>query len=171
MNPAPTIRRLVPSDAAAYQQLRLMALAESPTAFGSSVEAESGLPLSLIASQMETHSGRQRFGAFDGERLVGLVGVGRESALKTRHKGYIGGVYVRPDQRGKGLGRQLMQAALAGAATMEGVRQLSLNVTANNTSAIALYASLGFTAYGREPNALLVDQVMYDNVLMVYQVT
>ncbi len=161
------LRRLVPSDAAMYQVLRLTALLESPTAFSASRADECGLPLAIIAAQMAPGSGRNRFGAFDGVQLVGVVGVARENGIKVRHKGLIGGVYLRADYRGRGLGRQLLAMALECAAGMDGLRQVCLSVTANNTSAIALYENMGFIAYGREPDALLVDGVLYDDVRMV----
>ena len=48
-----------------------------------------------------------------------------------------------------------MTAALAGAA-LQGVRQVSLSVTAGNAGAIGLYQTLGFKVFGTEPEALLV---------------
>jgi len=53
----------------------------------------------------------------------------------------IADVMVRPDLRGRGLGRRLMRAVLAGAAE----RTAWLQVTEANAAARALYASLGFT--------------------------
>jgi len=160
------IRRLVPADARAYQALRLAALREAPTAFSASYEGERDLPIAVIEAQMAPGSGRNRFGAFDGDALVAMVGIGRETGVKTRHNGFIGGMYVAPSHRGLGLARRLIETALAFAATMEGLRQLSLSVTSGNAAAQALYASMGFRVYGQEPGALLVDGVEYDNVLM-----
>ena len=98
------LRRLTPSDAPAYQALRLAALRECPTAFSSSYEDECDTPLSAIAAQMAPDSGRNRFGAFDGDELVGVVGVGREGPYKLRHKGFVGGMVVAPAWRNKGVG-------------------------------------------------------------------
>jgi ribosomal protein S18 acetylase RimI-like enzyme len=161
------IRRLVPSDAVAYQALRLAALRECPSAFSSSYEEECGTPLATIEGHMAPDSGRNRFGVFDGAELVGVVGVGREDARKLRHKAFIRGMYVASAQRGKGGGKQLLEHALAFAASMEGVRQVTLSVTGGNAAAIALYESMGFKVYGREPGAMLVDGVLYDDVQMV----
>jgi ribosomal protein S18 acetylase RimI-like enzyme len=160
------IRRLVPSDALAYQSLRLVALRESPTAFSSSYEEECDTPLSTIEAHMAPDSGRNRFGAFDGAELAGVVGVGREGALKVRHKAFIAGMYVAPQWRGKGVGRKLMEQALAFAEAMPGLLQVTLAVTADNASALALYESMGFAVYGRAPGALLVDGVLHDDVQM-----
>ncbi|HVW92675.1 MAG TPA: GNAT family N-acetyltransferase [Devosia sp.] len=52
-------------------------------------------------------------------------------------------VVVRPDRRGQGLGRAVMQAALNW--TYEaGARQAALQVLADNAPAVRLYRSLGF---------------------------
>lgn len=161
------IRRLVPSDAVAYQSLRLVALRESPTAFSSSHEEECDTALSTIEAQMAPDSGRNRFGAFDGAALVAVVGVGRHAALKVRHKAFIAGMYVAPAWRGKGVGRLLLEQALAFADAMPGLHQVTLAVTADNGAAVALYQSMGFAVYGREPHALLVDGVLHDDMQMV----
>ena len=161
------VRRLVPSDAAAFLALRLASLRDCPSAFSSSFEEERETPLATIEARLAPGSGRNLFGAFDGDELAGFVGVGREDALKTRHKASIRGMYVAPAQRGKGLGKALFEHALAFCTGMEGVRQVLLTVTAGNDTALAMYEAFGFTVYGREPRALLVDGVFYDDLHMV----
>ena len=54
---------------------------------------------------------------------------------------------VTPAARGKGLGRALLQAAIKKAQVM-GASTMFLEVGADNPSACALYASLGFTKVG-----------------------
>lgn len=160
------IRRLVSSDAAAYQSLRLAALLERPTAFSSSHEEECDTPLATIAAHMAPDSGRNRFGAFDGDKLVGMIGVGREDAPKLRHKGFIRGMYVAGSHRGHGIGRRLVEHALDFAAGMNGLHHVTLTVTGGNAAALALYESVGFKVFGCEPAAMLVDGVLYDEVQM-----
>jgi ribosomal protein S18 acetylase RimI-like enzyme len=53
---------------------------------------------------------------------------------------------------------------------MEGVRQVLLTVTAGNDTALAMYEAFGFRVYGREPRALLVDGVFFDDLHMVREV-
>ena len=161
------IRRLLPPDAAAFLALRLASLRDCPTAFSSSFEEERDTPLATIEARFAPGSGRNLFGVFAGDDLAGFVGVGREDSLKTRHKAFIRGMYVAPAHRGKGLGRQLLEHAMAFSAGMEGVRQVLLTVTAGNDTALAMYEALGFSVYGREPRALLVDGVYYDDLHMV----
>lgn len=54
---------------------------------------------------------------------------------------------VAPAARGKGLGRALMDAAIAEAKTM-GADAMFLEVASDNAAALALYAGLGFVRAG-----------------------
>lgn len=151
------IRVLSADDAAAFQALRLRALQECPTAFSSSYEEECDRPLSGVGGRLAPTAGHAVFGAFDREELAGIVGIHREE-----HRG----MYVAREYRNRGLGRELLDRALAYAASTPGVRQVNLGVNAQNESAIALYEAAGFTRYGVERGFLLVDGVLYDELQM-----
>jgi RimJ/RimL family protein N-acetyltransferase len=161
------LRRLSPDDAAAYQSLRLDGLRESPTSFGSSYEEEVERPVDVFAASLASSSGRTFFGAFAEEQLVGVVSVGAEESQKERHRGFIRGMYVRPEARGQGVGRALLAEAIRHARAMPGLRQLTLTVTAGNAAAIATYERFGFVAFGNAPEALYVDGCYYDELHMV----
>jgi ribosomal protein S18 acetylase RimI-like enzyme len=60
----------------------------------------------------------------------------------------INNVFVRPEARGKGLGRRLMNEAQEYAQATGGVNKLSLDVSTQNTAAFNLYRQLGFSAPG-----------------------
>jgi ribosomal protein S18 acetylase RimI-like enzyme len=148
----------------AYRTLRLSALAESPEAFGSDVAAESAAPVETFANTLRTS---YVAGAFAAERLVGLAGFRQLDREKTRHRGDIWGVYVAPEARGAGVGRQLLEHVLDHARTQ--VQQVHLAVTATNPAALRLYESLGFVRYGTEPRALRIGDRYLDEHLMVLQ--
>ncbi len=105
-------------------------------------------------------------GAFRDGKLVGTVGIQRDPVRKRAHRASIWGVYVATALRKKGIGRQLLKAALDYATTMPGVRQVSLGANTTNPASIALYKALGFEPYGVETGFLLVDGVLHDEVLM-----
>lgn len=170
MTPPVTIRPLTAADVGAYRELRLLALGTSPTAFGSSLEEEAALPLTAFAARLDGSTGLQLFGACSGDELVGMVGVGRLAALKERHRAELRSMFVRPEARGAGVGRQLLVHALAVVERLDGVRQVTLTVTAGNAAARRLYEAHGFTPYGQAPEALFVDGVYYDDVLMVRRI-
>ena len=88
-----------------------------------------------------------------GETAVLLAGADRTgspycaSALRSGRKGSsatCAELYVAPDQRGRGLGRALMEAALDLART-EGADHMDLGTGEDDTAARALYESLGFS--------------------------
>ncbi|OZI38816.1 GNAT family N-acetyltransferase [Bordetella genomosp. 5] len=165
MNPT-SVRQLSGADAAEYAELRLQALRDSPTAFASSYEEERLVTPAGWRERLIGTADKASYGAYIGPQLAGIATLVREQKLKQRHKANIYAVYVAPEQRGQGLARALMEAVVAHARTMDGVRQLLLTVTDGNAQAQQLYASLGFMTYGREPDALMIDGRRYAEVLM-----
>ncbi len=57
---------------------------------------------------------------------------------------------VAPEARRRGLGRQLLDAAIV-AARARGAAGLFLEVALGNTAAVSLYAAVGFTQVGLRP--------------------
>jgi ribosomal protein S18 acetylase RimI-like enzyme len=56
---------------------------------------------------------------------------------------YLAELYVKPERRGRGLGRALMEAAIA-AARERGADRIELGTSETDTAARGLYESLGF---------------------------
>lgn len=157
MNLAPSlaVRPLRPDDAPAYRELMLAAYAELPDAFTSTAEERAGEPISYWLSRIGSPDGdRLALGAWAGEQLVGSVALERERKPKSRHKALLIGMVVTPDQRRRGTGLALMQALLAHARQQSGLNRINLTVTEGNAPAIRLYESLGFSCWGREPEAI-----------------
>ena len=100
MSPAISIRPLDPSDAQAFQRLRLEGLENSPEAFASSYEEEVSLPIETVSARIPSSGPNVIFGAFDEGRLVGVAGFAVHDRMKARHKGVMWGVYVKPEWRG-----------------------------------------------------------------------
>ena len=164
------IRAIAPSDAAAYQAVRLCGLQECPDAFASSYDEEVDTPLGVIAARLQPRTDSAVFGAFEDSELCALVGLQREGLVKLAHKSFIWGVYVTPEARGRGIGAQIMRHALHYAATVLHTNQVNLGVNTKNSAAIALYRKLSFVEYGLERGYLLVGGVLQDEHLMVCQV-
>ena len=124
MNPASTIiptskgnviiRPAVPADANQYSNLRMEALRDNPTAFGSSYETPENWSLewalkSLNGSLLE----RGIFAAEFDQTLLGMAVIRRGSGLKTLHSATIGGVFVRPEWRGHRIVSGLIEACFS----------------------------------------------------------
>ncbi len=164
-----TIRPLKEDDATSYRELRLRGLKESPEAFSSSYEEELAMPLEFTKQRLQEQTDSPdgfTLGGFDGE-LVGVVTVLRDRGIKRRHVGFVVGVYVAPEHRGKGVGSALLTEALRRAKSLPDLEQLHLGVAANNYPAVSLYRRLGFEPYGREPRALRIGDQYIDEDLMV----
>ena len=83
-------------------------------------------------------------------KIVGCAGincVGRKE--KIRHRAEFG-ISVDKSYWGLGIGRALTEACIECARTA-GYAQLELEAVAENKSALALYRSVGFVEYGRNP--------------------
>lgn len=160
------IRRLTPQDAIAFKDLRLAGLRAEPSSFGASYETEKGQPLTQVEQRLTLMPDRAVFGAFDGDALVGVVGLAREAGAKFAHKAFVWGMYVTPACRGQGLSRLLMNEAIALARTLPGIRQVKLCCNAGNAAAVGLYTSMGFEVYGREVGAMQIGDTLHDEVQM-----
>lgn len=149
------IRRLHPSDAAAYRELRLRALREHAEAFTSSFEEESEKSVETSKRRLAESTGNKFWGAFLDGVLVGMVGLDREQRIKNHHKATLVGMYVAPEAGRRGIGQGLVDVLLA-QARADGIELLLLTVTHGNATARELYARCGFATFGVEPDAIRV---------------
>lgn len=163
------IRPLRTEDASAFQELRLLALKESASAFSSSYEQERNRAVDQISALIAASPERTFFGCFIDEQLAGVCGVGREQGDKQRHISFVRSMYVAPAVRGNGIGRMLLRASLDKAAEWTGVEQVSLSATAANEAAVNLYKSAGFVEVGRMPRALKIEAEYFDEITMLHR--
>lgn len=84
------------------------------------------------------------FGAFEEAELVGIVTVVKESKIKLSHRANIASMYVLPQYRKRGIGRNLMIEALRNIKERAIIEQVYLSVSKDNIQANKLYNSLGF---------------------------
>jgi GNAT superfamily N-acetyltransferase len=85
--------------------------------------------------------GYRLFGAFDGDRLVGLAGVRRSHTVARGEHLFIDDLVTTGDARGRGVGTQLL-AWLAARAREEGLDRIYLE---SRDTAKGFYEQLGFT--------------------------
>jgi ribosomal protein S18 acetylase RimI-like enzyme len=163
------IRRLGPDDAAALAALRAEALVEEPLAFGSSPADDRARSLEFVRTALADEHEQAVFGGYDGESLVGMVGVIRASSVKQRHKAHIWGMYVRRTSQAKGLGRALLRAAVEHARAWPEIERVQMSVTSTATAARSLYESEGFRVWGTETRALAWEGRFVDELHLVLE--
>jgi ribosomal protein S18 acetylase RimI-like enzyme len=159
--PAITIRRLSPEEAALFREIRLEGLRRDPDAFSSTFEEESEKPLAFFADRLAASS---VFGAFRNTELLGVAGFYVQPGPKHGHKGTLWGMYVRPQARRTGTGGKLVAAVVEHARGR--VEQIQLTVISKNLAARRLYERFGFEEYGVEKRAARYRGIYHDDVLM-----
>ncbi len=147
------IRELKRHDADAFFELRRESLLEDPLAFPSSPETDIASSREAAGELLTRAPECIVLGAFD-DSLVGMVGLLRDRHRKCRHKTMVWGMYVSPSHRDRGVGAQLLDAALQRARAMPGVEWVHLTVSSAAPGARRLYERAGFELWGTEPEAI-----------------
>ena len=104
--------------------------------------------------------GFPHFVAVDAERVVGWCDIAPVFGQSRAHIGMLG-IALLPEARHQGLGRRLMEAAIARAWARQ-LTRIELTVRDDNLNARALYESMGFAHEGVHRHASLVEGVYRD---------
>jgi ribosomal protein S18 acetylase RimI-like enzyme len=148
-----TYRRLKPSESTDFRRVRLECLRAFPDVFGTLYEDEAGKAKLYFEEKIEQNGADVFFyGAFAGEKLIGIAGFVRGERTKTRHRGEIVSMYVDPAYRGARVGENLLRALLTEVFDTEGVEQVHLTAVADNRAAVGLYERIGFETFGVQKN-------------------
>jgi GNAT superfamily N-acetyltransferase len=138
------IRRLESHQVSLHREVRLRALRDSPESFAETAEEAEERPLSYwedLTRSVTELARHAMFLACEGGAVLGSTyGLrGRDSRDAAR----IGGTWVDPSYRRRGVGRALLQAALSWARE-QGFRRVGLWAPAASHAALSLYRQAGF---------------------------
>ena len=134
------VRAVQPGEGARLAELRLRALRDAPDAFGSNAQLEAAYPPALWEERREGVVVAEAHGEW-----LGMAGAFVEADAPATAR--LWGTWVDPAARGRGVGRRLVEAVVAGARAA-GHARVELSVTDRAPAAEALYAALGFRPTG-----------------------
>jgi ribosomal protein S18 acetylase RimI-like enzyme len=139
---------ITPDVVAAFKDVRLRALQDSPQAFGSTYAKESQFGDDEWLRRSERWATPRRGGwlAMDGDAPCGIVVGDCDRADPT--VAWIMSMWVVPTHRRMGAGRRLVEALLRWAVTQD-YRVVRLEVVCTNDAAIRFYESMEFVKTGR----------------------
>jgi L-amino acid N-acyltransferase YncA len=140
------------------------------------VEAIFGEGIATSAATFETeppdynsfdasHHAEHRYVAVEDGRVVGWVAIAPTSSRACYAGVAESSVYVAESARGRGVGRALMEAVVASAAT-GGIWTIQAGMFPENNASLALHESLGFRLVGRFERIAQLDGVWRDTVLL-----
>jgi len=142
------LERITPRNALIFKAVRLRALQDTPSAFGSTYAKE---------SQLADTEWVARAGNMDGERSIGFLAIDVGAACgiaacfldqADATQAHLISMWTAPTHRQRGVGRMLVDKLLEWTRERK-VCALRLMVVCNNETAIKFYEHLGFTRTGR----------------------
>ncbi len=136
------ITRVGEDDWRVWREVRLAALTDAPTAFGSGLEREEALPED--AWRVMARTAAIFVAVADGAAVGVVAGLPRASAEERG----LGAMWVAPSWRGRGVAPALAAAVMAWARS-EGSTRIRLWVPADRARARRFYESQGFRATGQ----------------------
>lgn len=145
------VRRVTAADAALLRDIRLRALQDAPSAFGSTYAAEMTRTDAEWRERAASGAkGTDRFTAlaFDDDQCVGLAGGFRNDEDGHHADIDLVSMWVAPTHRGSGVADQLVDAVLEWACNEASADVVGLWVTRGNDRAQRFYERLGFVETG-----------------------
>ena len=143
------LRKLESHEVSLHRELRLRALQEAPDSFGETFADVASRPLAYWEelTRSVTESGRHvMFLAFEDNDVLGstygLLDRGQSEV------GRVGGMWVEPAWRRRGVGRALLQQVFSWARE-RGLSRLALWTPSHSPAALLLYRQAGFRETGK----------------------
>ena len=159
----PVILRATAADHAALRGVRLRALQDVPSAFGSTYDQESRMTAEEWQAKTRQWTDphcNATWMAWHDQQTVGLVAGVQDTEDATR--AWLVSMWVDPAFRRRGIARDLIQEVLGWSAG-RGRSAVHLHVTSNNPVARELYLRMGFVTTGDSiPHPRRPDLVEYE---------
>jgi GNAT superfamily N-acetyltransferase len=141
-----TVRRLRREEHELLRALRLRALRDAPSAFGSSYEREEAFTAEAWKQRLRPDGHRNFLGEMSDGTPAGLVAISHDES--DPNVAWLVAMWVEPSARGTGLADELIGTVLRTAAA-DGFSVVRLHVAEGNDRAERTYLRHGFARTGR----------------------
>ena len=142
------IRTLTPNEVDLHRTVRLGTLQDAPDSFGETLFEAAAKPMTYweeLTRSVTEPAQNVMFLACEGDDVLGCV-YGLVNRTRTDH-GRVGGMWVSPASRRRGIGRALLEAVISWS-RQRGFKGLGLWAPAHVPAALALYTKAGFRQTG-----------------------
>jgi GNAT superfamily N-acetyltransferase len=160
------IRALDPDEIDLHRTVRLGALQDAPDSFGETFFEAAAKPMTYweeLTRSVTEPAWNVMFLACEGDGVLGCV-YGLVNRTRA-DQGRVGGMWVSPASRRRGIGQALLEAVIAWS-RQRGFTGLGLWAPAHSPAALALYAKAGFRETGfrqsmpTNPNLEIVEMTL-----------
>ncbi|WP_028391164.1 GNAT family N-acetyltransferase [Bacillus cihuensis] len=164
-----TIRTALPEDAEKVLRFNQTIISEAPflltmeTEFKVSYEQQK-----QFLKQIFDDNGKLAIIAEYQSNIIGFLDFHNGHKKRIQHQGSFG-MSIADKFRNQGVGKAMLTLLLAWAKENLLIEKVCLEVFAENTNAISLYAKIGFVEEGRKVKAIKVNEdIYYDLISMAY---
>ena len=161
-----TVKKILKSDWQKYRDIRLEALKNEPSAFGSSYITElnrTDKDWQERFSMVEKSDGDRFFHSVcDNNRMISIGGAFRDNNDEWN----VVAIYTKSEYRGLGIGKLLMTNILD-EFNNRAIKKIFLKVNINQKAAISLYKKFDFKIINTVKNKLMGDGNYYDEYEMI----
>lgn len=154
-----------------YKQLKLKSVREELSAFSESEEELMQLTDEEWQEKIETVSSESKlfFSEVEGH-LAGMGTLKIYSSERMKHNAYLGGLYVDPAYRGKGIGTQLTEARIDSALENSDIKNIFCHIVDTQVESLKLHERLGFEIAGTIKDEIQVEGTFYTSLLLQKQI-
>ncbi|KOP78236.1 GNAT family N-acetyltransferase [Cytobacillus solani] len=164
-----TVRTALPEDAEKVLRFNQTIISEAP--FLLTTEAEFKVSYEQqkqFIKQIFDDNGKLAIVAEYQNNIIGFLDFHNGHKKRIQHQGSFG-MSVADEFRNQGVGNAMLSLLLAWAKENPLIEKVCLEVFAENTNAISLYAKVGFVEEGRKVKAIKVNEdIYYDLISMTY---
>lgn len=160
---------LQPDEWEKYREIRIAALTQAPTAFGTSVKKIKSFPPKEWQDRLKKAAEEKDmwiYFAQIGDEIIGMTGARRDSGEASHHVAMIFSVFVKESFRGKGYAKKLLTSILDKLANQPDIIKAKLHVVSTQKEAISLYKRCGFKLVGTLKKEFNRAGTLHDEYIM-----